>query len=76
VKNDPIDAVGDAGPAGAKEIAQSTQTKSDATANGLSHFKPLSSRDLFGPNSEICIEHEGSMYRLRITRQGKLILNK
>lgn len=37
---------------------------------------PISSRDLFGQAQEVVIDHEGSLYRLRITRQGKLILNK
>lgn len=31
---------------------------------------------LFGQASEIGIRHDGALYRLRITRQGKLILNK
>jgi len=31
---------------------------------------------LFSTAREIAIEHEGATYRLRITRQGKLILNK
>ncbi|MEL7428550.1 MAG: hemin uptake protein HemP [Pseudomonadota bacterium] len=34
------------------------------------------SAELFGSANEICIEHEELIYRLRITRQGKLILNK
>ena len=34
------------------------------------------SRKLFGRSTEIGILHEGSLYRLKITRQGKLILNK
>ncbi|MEL6934791.1 MAG: hemin uptake protein HemP [Pseudomonadota bacterium] len=33
-------------------------------------------KDLFGVRLEIVIEHEGSAYRLIITRHGKLILNK
>lgn len=33
-------------------------------------------RVLFGSAREIGINHDGSLYRLRITRQGKLILNK
>lgn len=36
----------------------------------------VKSRDLFAGRTEICIEHEGAVYRLKITRQGKLILNK
>lgn len=41
--------------------------------------QPLSvirSKQLFEDAREIGIDHEGSLYRLRITRQGKLILNK
>lgn len=34
------------------------------------------SRDLFGPDAEIEITHQQGVYRLKITRQGKLILNK
>ncbi len=36
----------------------------------------LTSEALFRGSQEIGIEHAGSMYRLKITRQGKLILNK
>lgn len=38
-----------------------------------SHY---TSNDLFKGQSEILIEHQGSEYRLRITRSGGLILNK
>ena len=36
----------------------------------------IKSENLFGSHKEIGIEHEGSVYRLKITKQGKLILNK
>ncbi|MET3604211.1 hemin uptake protein HemP [Sphaerotilus sulfidivorans] len=36
----------------------------------------LSSRDLLGPAREVEIEHEGMLYRLRVTALGKLILTK
>lgn len=36
----------------------------------------LSSSALFQGSREIGIEHFGALYRLKITRQGKLILNK
>jgi hemin uptake protein HemP len=36
----------------------------------------LESAELFGVEQEIGIIHHGSMYRLRVTRGGKLILNK
>lgn len=34
------------------------------------------SEDLFGTANEVEIAHADVIYRLRITRQGKLILNK
>ena len=39
-------------------------------------FKQVTTKDLFGPRREITIEHEGEVYRLRITRRNKLILQK
>jgi len=36
----------------------------------------ISSQALFQGRQEICIEHADQVYRLRITRQGKLILTK
>lgn len=36
----------------------------------------VDSATLFRGEHEIGIEHRGSLYRLKITRQGKLILNK
>ena len=32
--------------------------------------------DLAGDGSEVLIEHAGRVYRLRRTRQGKLLLNR
>jgi len=32
--------------------------------------------DLFQGGREICIDHAGTIYRLRITRRNKLILNR
>ncbi len=32
--------------------------------------------ELFGDSREVWIEHDGVRYRLRITRRGKLILQK
>ena len=34
----------------------------------------LESRELLGPREEVLIRHEGRIYRLKRTRQGKLIL--
>ena len=36
----------------------------------------LSTEALFGTRAELEIEHKGEIYRLRITRAGKLILTK
>ena len=38
--------------------------------------RTVSSEALFNGLHEIGINHGGSLYRLKITRQGKLILNK
>lgn len=37
---------------------------------------PISSADLFAAGDEVVIAHEGELYRLRRTRNGKLILTK
>ena len=39
-------------------------------------IKVLSSEELFGGSKEVHIRHGETVYRLLITRQGKLILNK
>lgn len=36
----------------------------------------LKSQDLFRNSQELIIEHQGQEYRLRLTRNDKLILNK
>lgn len=36
----------------------------------------LRSEDLFRSSQELIIEHQGQEYRLRLTRNDKLILNK
>ena len=42
----------------------------------LEPSRVVTSDSLFHGTREIGIEHAGSLYRLKITRQGKLILNK
>ena len=44
----------------------------------FARFAPrtVTSESLFRGEHEIGIDHAGSLYRLKITRQGKLILNK
>lgn len=39
-------------------------------------LRVVSSDELFRGRNEIAVDHYGSIYRLRVTRQGKLILNK
>ena len=46
---------------------------SDNIDNGTKLYDSL---DLFGNQCEIKIRHKGEMYRIRITRNGKLIMNK
>jgi hemin uptake protein HemP len=36
----------------------------------------LDAQELFQGRREVCIEHAGKRYRLRITRRNKLILQK
>jgi hemin uptake protein HemP len=36
----------------------------------------ISSKDLFQGEQELHIQHDGAVYRLRVTQHGKLILNK
>lgn len=38
--------------------------------------RTVTSESLFHGEHEISIDHRGAVYRLKITRQGKLILNK
>jgi hemin uptake protein HemP len=39
-------------------------------------IRRIGSRELMGPSGQLIIRHGGDDYRLRITRQGKLILTK
>jgi len=39
-------------------------------------LRVVSTDELFRGRTEIAIDHYGVLYRLRVTRQGKLILNK
>lgn len=47
-----------------------------AGAGSMSPVRTVSSATVFKGETEIGIEHHGELYRLRITRQGKLILTK
>ncbi|WP_407946669.1 hemin uptake protein HemP [Pararhizobium mangrovi] len=54
----------------------STPPEEPGQGTGEAGRSSWTSRELFGPRTEIGIEHGGALYRLKITRQGKLILNK
>lgn len=47
-----------------------------ATPNRAASLPRLRSEDLFRSSHELIIEHQGQEYRLRLTRNDKLILNK
>jgi hemin uptake protein HemP len=49
---------------------------SGESAASLRSKRLWSTTELMGGETEILIEHNGSIYRLRRTRQGKLILSK
>lgn len=55
-------------PHGAAKQAQKDEPTGDLAV--------VEASSLFGSSREIGIRHDGSLYRLKITRQGKLILNK
>ena len=57
-------------PAGAKDLNEAKKEKGP-TGSG-----DYTSEELFRGTREIIIEHSGQHYRLRITKAGKLILNK
>ncbi len=47
-----------------------------ATAVGKQAAAVVESRSLFAGKNEVAISHAGETYRLRLTRQNKLILTK
>ena len=54
------------------DAALSSRTEIDVTEEP----ELIASADLFGGQNEVVIVHNGARYRLRITRQDKLILTK
>ncbi|MGH7004020.1 MAG: hemin uptake protein HemP [Alphaproteobacteria bacterium] len=57
-------------------LPQITPLQSDFRRPVRSDIRVFGSDILFDGSTEVGIEHAGSLYRLKITRQGKLILNK
>ena len=52
------------------------ERKKEIPAGSRNDIKLFQSSDLFGKEKLIVIEHRGTLYRLMITRQDKLILTK
>ncbi|MFO0876415.1 MAG: hemin uptake protein HemP [Gemmataceae bacterium] len=48
----------------------------EASTEPSASLPVLTARDLFRGQREILIEHDGVVYRLRLTRRNKLILQK
>lgn len=58
------------------EVTAITDPNEVSSNSGRSTREVISSRTLFAGRSQVVIEHLGEQYILRITKQGKLILNK
>ena len=56
----------------AKELPDPEVVSSSPPQSG----RTLPSASLFGVDREVWIEHDGTRYRLRITKRNKLILQK
>lgn len=57
-------------------MTQLANTSASTARPVSSEVADIDTRQLFGNRSEIRILHQGEIYRLRITKAGKLILNK
>ncbi len=60
-------------------MATHRQTGSNGAASGTESRRSrriITSLELMGSGNELIIEHAGAEYRLRITKQEKLILTK
>ncbi len=57
-------------------VADDQQDDLGELAESSQAIKVWQSAELFGAAKLVQIEHHGEIYQLRITRQGKLILNK
>ena len=57
-------------------LPNTTPVRANFSAPIQKDIRVFGSDILFDGTNEVGIEHAGSLYRLKITRQGKLILNK
>lgn len=53
-----------------------SQPEKEPQPSQPSAVRIIPARELFQQEREICIEHDGIRYRLRITRRNRLILQK
>ena len=60
------------------ECVDNKDTRSDhpSQKDTVSHAALIKSSTLFAGMNQILISHAGEVYKLRITKNGKLILNK
>ncbi len=67
-------------PQSAPEIAEPVASHglvpAAAAPSGAGQAQSISSEELLGTRGELKIQHNGELYSLRRTRQGKLILTK
>lgn len=62
-----------------KQVPEHTKADSGAitsASRAVGHLPEYDTRILFEGGREIVIHHAGAAYRMKITKQGKLILNK
>ncbi len=59
-----------------QRLGMKNQTDTRTAPGRAGEGADYDSDSLFRGRAEITIRHDDSVYRLRITRQGKLILNK
>ncbi|MEM1288859.1 MAG: hemin uptake protein HemP [Pseudomonadota bacterium] len=57
-------------------LARATEGEGPKQARPLRTDRVVDTNTLFDGAKEIGIDHDGVLYRLKITRHGKLILNK
>lgn len=58
------------------EISGSSEAQPPARETPVLPPRTVASAELFQGRNELLIEHHGEVYRLRLTKTGKLILNK
>jgi hemin uptake protein HemP len=63
-------------PPAASPVAACETASAPAPAAATSASPVLSSQAVLQGRSQVAIEHNGAVYRLQTTRQGKLILTK